>query len=100
MLYKALNTKFFRIFLYKLFIAVRLFAAQMEIAMRRDKLHIGFQQQIRQDHRVNASAEGQNDFFALGNQVIPINICLKLLEHAYFFFFTEKPKPPIFSPKP
>ena len=75
-------------------------AAQMEIAMCRDKLHLGFQQQIRQHHGVDAATEGQNDFFALGDEMIPINICLKPLEHGHFFFFTEKPKPPIFSPRP
>lgn len=100
MLYKALDPTLFSKPTHKPIITVRLLATQMEITVRRDKLYLGFQQQVHQHHGINAAAEGQNDFFALGNQVIPINICLKLLEHAYFFFFTEKPKPPIFSPRP
>ena len=100
MLHKALYSTIFRKFTNKPIVTIRLIAAQMEIAMRCDKFHLGFQQQIRQHHGIDAAAEGQNDLVAFGNQVIPINICLKLLEHGHFFFFTEKPNPPIFSPRP
>ena len=100
MLYKAMNTILFRKLANKFLIAIGFLSTQMKIAMCRDKLHLGFQQQIRQNHRIDAAAEGKNDFVTLGNQVIPINICLELFEHGHFFFFTEKPKPPIFSPRP
>ena len=85
MLYKALNAIPFGIISDKLFVAIRFLAAQMEIAMRRDKIHLDFQQQIRQNHGIDAAAEGQNDFFALGNQVTPINICLELINHCQCF---------------
>ena len=67
MLYKALYSTIFRKFANKPIITIRLIAAQMEIAMCRDKLHLGFQQQVRQHHRIDAAAEGQNDLVAFGN---------------------------------
>ena len=66
---------------HKRLIGIAVLTAQTEIAMRHDKIHLGFQQQIRQNHRIHAATEGQNEFVALGNQVIPINICLELVNH-------------------
>ena len=85
MLYKALYSTIFRKFTHKPIVTVRLIATQMEIAMRRDKLHLGFQQQIRQNHGIDAATEGQNDLVAFGEKVIPINICLELVNHCQCF---------------